>query len=422
MNEFQGPVIGKPRGRLGRRTPSTDAIFGLVAGGLAVAGLLALGQTVKLIQPEDAVAVGINAAYDANNNVLVYHHVKRFFHYNPDGTLYLKLVGQGTTLTAMCDTGGAVQQLLLDEATNGEIKGVGVVLNPAAAPAAFTTGLHSDVLTAVAKAQALATTLLESAVFVDCILLEGVLGAAATPTTLPNLRLLASENVSVCIAADPAVLAVNGGAGYAEIGAALGMLSIRKVSECLGSVDVTRKPEASKGTDTYPLTDLAGGYFLSSALSNGRRFATLSGADKSALGASGYIYAGRFEGFDGTYFNDSHSCTEVSGDYAYIEDNRVWNKAAKLVRQALIPVMRGDVEIDPATGFLPASTITYYQTKAGKTVKDMATAGELSGEPVVTIEPNQDVVGAGEISLEVGYVRRGVLRRIRATVGAINPA
>ena len=122
------------------------------------------------------------------------------------------------------------------------------------------------------------------------------------------------------------------------------------------------------------------------------------------------------------YFNDSHTCTEVSGDYAYIEDNRVWDKAAKLVRQALVAVLRGEVETDPGTGFLPASAITYYQSKASKLVNQMAAAGEISGESVVTIEPNQDVVGAGEISLEVGYVRRGVLRQLKATVGAINPA
>ena len=141
MSEFAGPLINKLQGQLGRRNPSADSVFGLVAGGVAVTGKLALGQVVKLIQPSDAAAVGVNQAYDANNNVLVYHHIERYFAYNPNGTLYLVVVAQGTSFAAMCGAAGAVQQLLTAEATEGAIRKVGLVLNPSTAPAAFTTGL-----------------------------------------------------------------------------------------------------------------------------------------------------------------------------------------------------------------------------------------------------------------------------------------
>lgn len=426
-HEFQGPILSKPTGRLGRRAASTDAVCGLVCGGVLPDGsdYDAFGQIVKLIQPADAEALGINAAYDANNDVLVYHHIKQFFHYNPDGTLYLMLVAQGTSLTNICDkANNYLRKLLADESTNGEIRMVGVVLNPASAPllAAFTTGLLTDVTTAVPKAQDLVDTLrTESAIFCDSVILEGLLYATAAIATLPAVRDLTSENVSVCIAAEPAVISATS-LHYAAIGAALGMLSIRKVSECLGSVDIARKPEAAKGSESYPLTSAAKGYFLSACLSNGKLFSALAASEKAALATKGYIYAGRFEGFDGFYFNDSHTCASVSSDYAYIEDNRVWGKAARLLRRALIPVIRGEVEVDPKTGFLPGSQIAFYQAKGKKGVAVMAADGELSGEPSIIIEPNQNVVGTGTVKMALAYVRKGILRRLEAEVAAINPA
>ncbi len=422
QHEFSGPQTSKPRGRLGRRNPSADGVSGLVVGGVAVASLLAIGQIVKLIQPEDAEAVGINAAYDANNSVLVYHHIKRYFHYNPDGTLYVMVVPQAATLTDICDPDGDyLRKLLADDATNGEIRKAGVVLNLAAAPAAgdYTTGLLTDVLTAIPQAQALVDALALDAVYVDNVMLGGILSDTASVATLPSLRALASENVSVLIASDPIIVSAQ---PYAEIGSALGMLGIRKVSECLGSVDVDRKPEDAKGTETYPLTSVAKGYFLSASLSNGTRYGALSSADKVALKNKGYIYAGRFQGLDGVYFNDSHTCTEAASDYAYIEDNGVWNKATRYLRAALLPLLRGQVEVDSNTGFLSGGQIGYYESKGARGVRQMAADREISGEPRISIEPNQDVVGTGTVKMSLNYVRVGVLRQLEAEVAAINPA
>lgn len=421
MSEFAGPLINKLQGQLGRRNPSADSVFGLVAGGVAVAGKLALGQVVKLIQPSDAVAVGINPAYDANNNVLVYHHIERYFAYNPDGTLYLAVAAQGTSFAAMCGAAGAVQQLLTAEATEGAIRKVGLVLNPSTAPAAFTTGLLTDVLTAVPLAQALIDELAKDALYVDNIMLEGILATGASIANLPSLRTLASEQVSVCVAADPAVLSLTGRPS-AAIGSALGMMSVRKVSECLGSVNIVNKPQGYKGTITYPLTNTALGYFLGAALSNGASFGSLSVADKTALKDKGYIYAGKFAGFDGVYFNDSHTCTEAASDYAYIEDSGVWNKAARLLRVGVLPVLRGEVEIDANTGYMTAGATAYYQGLGEKSVLPMARAKEIAGEPTVVIAPSQDVVGTSSVSMSLGYVRNGILRKLEVDLGAVNPA
>ncbi len=424
MDEFQGPVISKLTGQLGRRSPGTDSVFGLLIGGVAAAGL-ALGVAARLSQLTDAEALGLNAAYDANNNVLVHHHIERYFAYHPDGTLWVQLVAQGTSMAAMCEVAGSspLRQLLTAEAVRGGIRKVGVVLNPAAAPAAgaYANGLLADALAAIPKAQALLDELAATALYTDNVLLEGLVSAAATPTALPDLRTLASECVSVCVAADPAVLAATG-RPYADVGSALGMLSVRKVSECLGSVDVARRPATARPADTYPLTNTGRGYWLGAALSGGQPVARLSAADRSNLGAKGYLYAGSFRGLDGVFFNDSHTCTAASDDYAYIEDTGVWNKAARLLRAGLLPLFRGEVEVDDATGYLSAGQVAYYQSKGARAVRPMSADKEISGDPVVVIEPRQDVVGTGVVRLGLGYVRRGILRRLEAAVGAFNPA
>jgi hypothetical protein len=430
MSEFNGPDITKKRGGLGRRSPSTDGVCGLICGGVAVAGKIALGEIKKLIQVSDAEDLGINAAYDSTNEILVYQHIKNFFRYNPNGTLYLMLVTRkaaatGVSMTDMCDTANDHLKKLLTYEEEGVkvIRNAGVVLNPDLATyvSTLTSGLDGDVVTAIPKAQELVEGLRAQQIYVDNIMLEGR-EANGTIATMLDLRAQASEYVSVVIAADPAVQALDVSyAKYADVGSALGMLSVRKVNECLGSVDIANKPDAKKGSENYSLTDKVNGVYLSAAISSGVLYKDLTAAEKTSLEQKGYIYAGSYEGYQGVYFNDSHTCIEVADDYAYIEDNRVWNKAVRYLRKALMPIMKGNVDIDPATGYISSSTIAFFEQKAQKEVGKMATDGEISGQPEIYIDPKQDVVSASKVLLSLSYIRKGVLRKLEANVGATNP-
>jgi len=395
----------------------------LVAGGVATASYPALDTVVKLESPADAEALGFNASYDSTNDILVYHHIVRFFHYNPNATLYLMLVAQGTSMAAVCDTANQYLKKLLLHGDR-EVKYAGVVLNPLASYApAYTEHLDADAIAAIPKADALVKELNARGIFVGGVMLEGRLDSSAVISGLYNVRGNANEYASVCIASDSATQDSDPiYSGYADIGSALGMLSARKVSENLGSVDIANKPEAFKGQETYPLTSADRSYWLSASLSSGKAFADLTQAEQDSLRQKGYIYAGKYEGLDGYFLNDSHTAIEAADDYAYIEDNRVWAKSARLVRRALLPVMKGEVEIDPDTGFLPASQISYYEQKAQRSLRQMSADAEISGEPIILIEPSQDVVGTGKILMKIQYVRRGVLRVLEGEVGAVNPA
>lgn len=418
MNSFSGPIINKVRGGLGRTSDSGVAI-GLICGGVAT-DELPLDTIARITSLTDAVLLEINDSYDANNKVLVYNTLKRIYLYAPEAIVYLVLKTGNTALDTL-DVD--IPSLVLHEDTNREITIVGAVLNPATGyTPSYTTGLDAKVLTAIDEAQAACVALYNQGIFIDNVMLDGCLQSGATLTDLPNLRAKASEYVSVVISQDPALTALDAQfARSADVGSALGMMAIRKVSECLGSADIANKPASKKGTVTYPLT-VGTQYYATAQITSGKKFTELSETEKTALDTKGYIYAGRYEGMVGYFLSDSHTCILATDDYAFIEDNRVWNKAARLVREALLPNMKGQVEVDPTTGFLSPSFVKYMEGLAQRKLAAMTRNGEISGEPTVSIPTNQNIVSTGKVSLSVTYARQGILRILEADVYAINPA
>lgn len=502
-HDFRGPQTSKANGGLGKGNESKDGIQGMVLAGPAPAGYTH-GDIKRLIQISDGEALGFNAAYDANNAVLVYDEIFEYFRLYPDGVLYIMVVPQGTTMTEMCDkTEDYVMKLLTSEDTKREIKCVGVKLNPIlyspvtsvtidvggadyqvgdaivatggdgadfdaevatvdgggaitditindngsgyfSLPAltittaggagatltavlgdkyipVVTDGIDADVLTAIPKAQGILDELRGRDIFVDGIVIEGR-SLTVTIANIPIMRELAANGVSVSIAADPYVWGKDKAyAEYAAIGAVLGGISIRKVCENLGSTDIANKPTGKETAETYPLTDADSGRWLSAGLSSGTRFNDLSEADKAALSnkTGGYIFAGKYEGYAGVFFNDSPTCIELADDYAQIEMNRTWNKAVRYLCTSLIPKMKGDFDVDD-NGYLPAAVINMWVTKADESLRQMKRDNEVSNYRF-TIDPKQNVLGGLPIKGKLAITPRGIAREIENEVGFVNP-
>lgn len=426
-SEFTGPVLTKQRGGLTRRNPSTDNVFGLIMGGVTTTEYATLGEVVALTSASDADTYGWNAAYDANNSVLVRHHIDRFFIYNPDGQLYVMIVAQGTTLAAMCDKNNQnLLKLFTQESIFGKVQHAGVVLNPASGyTPTYTNGYEDDVLAAIPKAQELIQALASDfQLYKSGIVIEGRLEADATIATLQDFSTYASEGATIFSGAEPAVQGADTlYANYACVGSFLGMLGVRKVSESVGSTALQNVPVSKQSArETYPLTDLANEYWLSGALSSGKLYSELTEAEKSSIGTKRICYAGKYSGLDGYFISDSHTCTTFADDYAYIEDNRIWAKAATLVRTALLPIMKGEVEVDPATGFITASQIAYYQSRAQRALIDMVNNREIAGPPTIIIDPAQDVTSTSTVEMSLSYVRNGILRKLNGSIAATSAA
>lgn len=420
---FQGPKNTQLQGGLGGINPNTDSIGAMIMGGVSVADNYQLGTILECLQLSDAEEAGLDAAYDANNGVLVHYHISEFFKDNAGVKLYIKLVAQGTSLTAMCTDATNLKALIMAEETKREVKFVGLILNPdMALPYAPTLegGLDKDALDAIPAAQAVINELKLEEIYVDAVIIEGR-EVNGTIALMQDLRELNAPQVSVMIGADPKIQALDPDyADHAAVGTVLGAIARRMVNECIGSLELMRKPDGKKGNEVFPLTDDATGRWQSAALSSGNKTSTLSKTDQATLTAKGYIFCGKYEYVPGVFLSDSPTCIEKANDYSQIEINRVWNKAVRLLSAKITPKINSTVFAD-ATGKIAPSTIANWELAGYKGVNVMATDGEISLPPQIFIDPNQDFLASEKIKTKMLIIPTGVARVIENEVGVTNP-
>ena len=359
---FEGVKFNKGEYGLNRTNATTDAVMALVVYS-PDAGTAVYNAANRTIQARDLTALGLDAAHEANNTILLRHHVEQFYKYAPLGTLFLVVTDQPT----------AADFFALPEAKailreNSDIKRLGFVYND--------EPVDLDLVAEINASQTFVNDLAA-----DHILLDGVyLEARGIGANAADLRELVAGNVSAVIAQDPAVAALDAAySNYAAVGAVMGMRAARKVNENLGSVDIENKPEGQKGAVSFTLTDPLTGSWLTAALSDGTLVSTLSIPDRKQLTDYGYIYAGSFQGFGGFYFNGEPTAIELASDYSTGENNGVWNKAARGIRTALLPKVRGWFKRNAETGELSTTAITNLENLARRPLIAMETAEEISG-------------------------------------------
>lgn len=363
---FEGVIVNKGQGGLNRSETSTDGVMSLVA---FVADPLdnAINEVIQLLSVSDAEALGFDASYDANEAVLLHHHISEFFRLAPNGTL--KLVVTEKTTAKLFFESTAAKALYR---ANTDVKRIGFVYNDDV--------VALDLVAEINACQLFINDLLADKIYLDGIYIEARNMTKASVTR----RTLGAGQVSLVIAQDPAIASLDAAySKYAAVGSALGMRAVRKVNENLGSVDIINKPSARKGELTYPMTDTLRGLWLSAALSDGTLVSSLTDVEKRALTANGYIYAGGFQGFAGIYFNGEPTCTAISSDYSTGENNGVWNKAALGIRNALLPKVRGWFQRDAVTGKLRDTSITSLENTGKKPLQAMLVASEISGYDLV---------------------------------------
>jgi hypothetical protein len=402
---FEGVKINRLNGGLGRVNPSLDSVFALVfpiAVGILPQGM-AHYEPVRLLQPRDAEALGLDASFDANNNVLAHHEISEHFRLAPDHELWLLPVPSSlppSDLVAEADFVQAVRAM-------GDVKGLVF--------GGFATDLD-DIADEVEPVQAFIDALATEHRRLDFAVLN-CNGPAVEPllTAYPDLREKNAPNVSVSLVHDPHVGGMASAyANMAMVGPVSGMLAARSVNENLGSVNIRTKPSPKRGRQDYPLTD--GVLFASSKLPDGKAVAELSAADKKLLSDKGYIFAGSFEGYAGVFLSGSPTAVEAASDYAFIENNRVWNKAARLIRTTLIPEIRGTVKKDPATGFIRSTTVSRWTALAKAALERMEAADEISGYDVY-IDPAQVLDENTPLQVKAQVVLDDIVHEISVDLG-----
>ncbi|MCB2379800.1 DUF2586 domain-containing protein [Hymenobacter sp. BT635] len=391
-------LLKKGRGGLGRQRPTEDGICGLVTQGIAVDGGLELGTVYELRSLRQLEALGVDADYDTTNSADLHYHVSEFFRMSQGGVLYLLVVARTVTMAQMADKTLTHAKRLLVEA-DGKIKQLAICLDSAAGytPTSIVNGLDADVVAALPLAQGLAAQ--EFIEHRPVLVLLGGHGLATNLAGVLDLRAQNAENVCVVIGTDHVTKP-----GVPAVGTLLGTLSFAQVHEDIGWLD-----KFNLASD---------GRFLKAGLANGDALSTILPADLGALDSKGYLFALKHTGFDGLYWNDSHTCAPLDSDYAYIENTRTLNKVARVVRQSLLPSLKGPLRLT-ADGLLQPQVVGDLEAK-GKTALDanMGRAGEFSACDVY-IDPAQDVLATSRVGVDYSIVPVGVAREIVGTIGFV---
>lgn len=396
----QGVTINRLEGGLGRKNPNTDGHALLVIQGAVATSKAALKEVKKLLSIESAEALGIHPGYDDVNSILAHYHISEFFRISPDGTLYVVL-DDGSLTDAELST------ILKAESS---IRAVGIVRNSNTMPSDF-----GDV---AALYQGIVKTLETESRRIDTVFLEGVeTDGSKDIASYPDIRALGARAVSVVIGQDKTIRDLKPAyAGHAAIGAALGAFSVRGVHENLGSVNIENKPNAYKGQRDYPLTDALRDRFVSATLQNGRAYSNLTNAEIKELDKKSYIAIGNYNGYAGFFFTDSHTATESASDYSRIENNRVWNKAARVLRNALLPLVKSNVLRDASTGVIAAVAVKELEGTGNAALEQMTAAGEISGAQT-HIDPEQVLANDTPLKVRAEVVFNGILHAIEIDLG-----
>jgi len=436
MSTLNDVVINKLSGGLGRRSPEQDMVSGLLFSGLETSKLK-FDQIQRLASLEDAENLGITENYDINGQS-AYYQIQQFFRMNPSGDLYVMLVGTEVY-------GDTVKKAMsMQEKANGNIRQMAIIFSGS------TTFAQTKDALAIAQEQA-------DLAYTDYmpfeIILEGKGFNAAVEADSPSLASLNSENVSVVIAMDVEKAAeqkliqqdtnkvytltsdeelvpsqsssdiynVRNADGLkkdgsvvlefafqepykntAAVGLALGALSKAKVSENIAWIEKF---------------NLTGNGFAKPGFVGGKEIKSLG--DLRTLNEKRYIFTQTHTGLAGVYFNDSHTCTTGTSDFAYIENNRTINKATRLLRTALLPKLASPVLVD-IDGKLPQSVSKSFEGLCRSALESMVANQEVSAFDVY-VDPKQNILATSELKVKAEITPVGTARKITVDLGFKNP-
>lgn len=322
-----------------------------------------------------------------------HYHISEFFRIQPQGVLYVGFFPVPGTYTF-------TEMATMQTFANGSIRQMGVYKDGAAFATADITALQTEEVT------------LENVHMPFSILYAADLSGTSDISTLPSLGTLTANKVSSVIGQDGAALGFALYSAYGHsitcLGAQLGAIALAKVSEDIAWL---KKFNLTDGTELNVL-----------AFANGQQYSSFSATGLAALlnnlNNSRYIFLRTIVGLTGTFFNDSHTAIVASSDYAYIENNRTIDKAIRGIYSGLIPDLNGPLVLN-SDGTLSDNTIAALISDAELNVIQMVRDGDLSANPVITIDPTQNVNSTNLLIVAVSLLPVGVDREIQVNIGFV---
>lgn len=315
-----------------------------------------------------------------------HYHIKEYFRIQPKGVLYLGFYGVPSTYDFSDLT--TMQQF-----ANGEIR------------KAFVYADGTTYTSAKVNAAQLICTNLFAAHRPLSTLILAFDYSAATLSALANLSALTNKNISICIGQDGDGLGYDlykaAGKSITNGGALLGCCALAAVHEDIAWL---AKFNISDGSENNV-----------AAFANGVLFSACSDSLISTLDSYRYIFPIKKVGYEGTVWNDSHTCIIQTSDYAYIESNQTIEKAVRLLYANYLPDLNSPLTVN-SDGTLKDTTVAYFQASGQKALDQMERDGEISSSQVL-VNPTQNVLSTSQLIVSVKIVPIGVARNIVVNIG-----
>lgn len=317
----------------------------------------------------------------------MWYHISEYFREQPKGNLWVGIY-------AIPGTYDFAEVQTIQIAASGKIRQMAVYAEGQQFATAQLTALQA--IAATLESTHMPLSILYAADFVGLTL-----------SSLTDLNSLSAPKVSAVIGQD------RGSVGYIMfkaygksitfLGAVLGAVSLAKVSEDVAWV---AKFNLATGTELNV-----------SGFAEGTAYNAVSTNLLDQLDNYRYIFACKYIGIDGTFINDSHTAVSSSSDYAYIENNRVIDKAIRLLRTAYVPYLNSPIVFN-LDGTISDATVAALEAVGDGALDQMIRDADLSGK-LVQVDPTQDTASTGILTISVELLGVGVARNIQINIGYV---
>lgn len=378
-------------GALGRVAATADGVAGLILTGKAVPDKLELNRVYLFSSTRDLTTHGITE----EGNPLLHKEISAFYEQAGDGAeLYVLVVSEATTLTQMCSVeDGSPLKKLIDYA-GGRIRLLGFnKLPPAEYEADLAQGIDGDVITAIAKAQNVATSY-EAKINPFRMLFPALLWTGSSEN-LFKPREGSYNRAGLVLAADKMI----------------GEIASPSVGQVLG--------RAAKIAVNYSIARVKDGAIAATGfLADGKTPEEDAGM-LDLLDDAGYIFYRTFVGKNGYYLNGDSMAAPLTDDFSDLNLGRVIDKAIIIAYGAYVDEIRDSIEVDD-NGQLPQHLCSYFEGNMENAVA-ASMQNEISKFECF-IDPKQNILSVGRMCVSCKIVPRGILRDITVTLGFDNPA
>lgn len=402
------------KGKIGANKLNNDRRVSAIIVGTPAIPDLPFKETVTLFGLFDAAQYGITEAFDKDNNVNVYRHVREFYRKAGEGVqLNFMAVEQTETVKTIAEDvdGDKLKRLLID--SDYKVRQLAIAFNPIfdeENPIVHIDGLVPDVFDAIPLAQGTAEwaydQFMPTHIFIEGYNLNGL------SSVVPNLREIenvAATKVTLVIGQDWQYAETKTGDAqkFADVGTILGVCASAAINQNIGDNEAFNLTDATKSAWLVP--------GLSNHKTNKEVYAQLQTFENK-----GYVFGISYPGLAGVRINNDHVCAPIVIDDEgnmnehTIAYGRVMDDCSRQLRTAYLPKVKKTYPVD-AAGKLPTGVRVGLETIGDRIFTDMKNAVEISQGKTI-VDPDSDLLIAKELKVSFNVQPTGNLGFLNGTI------